>query len=156
MIFMKGTEILSMTAGLISEKKQVGPFSVDLTVQSVSRASTGGSLDFGGGEYTEAEAVTLQPEKSSPEEAYGWWRLELGNYLVRFNESISPPAKGLIMIVPHERLLAAGGSHPVLLVERLDQSICLPLQVGPEGLSIKENARLSKATVSVDPSTEDV
>ncbi|MEJ2715767.1 MAG: dCTP deaminase [Deltaproteobacteria bacterium] len=156
MVFMKGTEILSLSAGLISEKKQVGSFSVDLTVRSLSRASTGGSLDFGGGEYTEAEAVNLEPEKSSPEEPYGWWRLEHGNYLVRFNESISLPAKGLIMIVPHERLLAAGGSHPAVFVERLDQSICLPLQVGPEGLAVKENARLSKAAVSVDASQEDV
>lgn len=154
MSFMKGTEILSFTADLISEKKQVGAFSVDLTVRSVSKARTGGSLDFGGGEYIEAEAVTLHPEKSSPEETYGWWRLEVGNYLVRFNESISPPAKGLIMIVPHERLLAASGSHPAVAVERLDQTVCLPLQVGSGGLGIKENARVSKAIVSVDRCTE--
>lgn len=155
MRFMKGSEIHSLTAGLISEKKQVGAFSVDLTVQGMSKPSTGGSLDFGGGEYTEAESVALEPKKGSPEEPYGWWKLEPGSYLVLFNESIQPPAGGLIMIVPHERLLAAGGSHPAVLVERLDRSILIPLQVGSGGLAIKENARVSKATVWVDSSTGD-
>ena len=152
---MNGTDIVELTEGLISSKKQLGRFSVDLTVASISKISAGGSLDFGGGEYREASVTVVPPAKKSPEEPYGWWNLPSGNYVVRFNETIDVSDPAVIMILPHERLAAAGASHAPLLVEKLDHEVGVLLPVGAEGLAVKENARLSKALVTIDPSTNE-
>jgi hypothetical protein len=144
---LKGEQIVSSAEGIISAKKQQGEFSLDLTVNSISRINIGGALDFGGSEYVEALASLLEPEKKTPDEPYGWWNLGPGDYLIRFNERMKIPAKGLILILPHERLLAAGASHAPLAVENLDQETSVPIHVGQAGLRIKQNARVSKAVV---------
>jgi hypothetical protein len=144
---LKGEEIVSSAEGLISAKKQQGELSLDLTVKSISLVNVGGSLDFGGSEYQEASSSLLDPQKKTPDEPYGWWSLDAGDYLIRYNESIKTPTQGLIMILPHERLLAAGAAHSPLAVDQLDQNVCVPIHVGPTGLKIKENARVSKAVV---------
>jgi deoxycytidine triphosphate deaminase len=144
---LRGEEIVSSAEGLISAKKQQGEFSLDLTVNTISRINTGGALDFGGSEYREASVSLLEPEKKTPDEPYGWWNLDTGDYLIRFNERIKIPAKGLIMVLPHERLLAAGASHAPISIENLDQNISVPIHVGSAGLKIKQNARVSKAVV---------
>ena len=132
---LSGNELISLFQGLISAKKQQGAFSMDLTVRSISRITAGGSLDFGGGEYQEAATETLEPVKKTPEEPYGWWNLKAGKYLIRFNENIQPSEKAVIIILPHERLLAAGGSHSPVAVESVDEGLCVPLEVGEEGLA---------------------
>jgi hypothetical protein len=144
---LKGEEIVSSAEGLISAKKQQGEFSLDLTVNTISLIDLGGELDFGGSEYQEASVSLLEPEKKTPDEPYGWWNLNSGDYLIRFNERIKIPAKGLIIILSHERLLAAGASHASLVTENLDQNISVPIHVGPAGLKIKQNARVSKLIV---------
>jgi hypothetical protein len=144
---LKGEQIVSSAEGLISAKKQQSEFSLDLTVNTISRINTGGALDFGGSEYQEASVSLLEPGKKTPDEPYGWWNLDAGDYLLGYNERIKIPAKGLIMILPHERLLAAGASHATLAIENLDQSVCVPIHVGPAGLKIKQNAGVSKAVV---------
>jgi hypothetical protein len=116
-------------------------------VNTISRINLGGALDFGGSEYQEASVSLLEPEKKTPDEPYGWWNLDAGDYLIRFNETINIPPRGLIMILPHKRLLAAGASHAPLAIEILDENICVPIHVGPAGLKIKQNARASKAIV---------
>ena len=140
-----GEDLVALAKGLISAKKQQAACSIDLTVSSISRISTGGSLDFGGSEFQEAAATILVPKKKADDEPYGWWNLTQGNYLIRFNERIDPPQGTAVMIVPHERLIAAGGSHPAIVVDRISEDVSVLLQVGVEGLSIKENARVSKA-----------
>ncbi len=140
-----GEEIVSHAQGLISAKKQQGPGWIDLTVKSVSRLLVGGSLDFGGSEYEAGTVEALTPEKKSPEEPYGWWNLDAGTYLLRFNERLSPAEGRIVLILPHERLLAAGCSHGTAVLTQVDESVTVPVHVGPEGISIKENARVSKA-----------
>jgi deoxycytidine triphosphate deaminase len=144
---MKGEEIVSSAEGLISAKKQQSEFSLDLTVNTISLINQGGALDFGGSEYQEASVSLLEPEKKTPDEPYGWWNLDAGDYLIRFNERIKIPANGLIIILPHERLLSAGASHAPIATENLDQNICVPIHIGPAGFKIKQNARVSKAIV---------
>jgi hypothetical protein len=145
--FLRGEEIVSSAEGLISAKKQQGEFSLDLTVKTISHINIGGALDFGGSEYQEASVSLLDPEKKTPDEPYGWWNLDTGDYLIRFNERIKIPTNGLIMIFPHERLLAAGASHAPLAIENLNPNVDVPVHVGPTGLKIKQNARVSKALV---------
>lgn len=144
---LSGEKIASLTKGLISAKKQMTTTSLDLTVRNVHLINLGGRLDFGGSEYKEASTSPVEPEKKTPEEPYGWWNLGSGNYLIRFNETLIPPQDSLIMVFPHERILAAGVSHSTILVSRLDENVCVRLQIGPEGISIKENARISKAVL---------
>ncbi len=148
-VIIPGAEIVVGTDGLISAKKQQGAFSLDLTVRSVSRIESGGSLDFGGSEYKPAQVTLLEPVKKSPDEPYGWWNLEEGRYLLTFNERIELSAESVIMIFSHERLLAAGASAASLAVETLHDNVPLVLHVGPQGLAIKENARVCKAVVFV-------
>lgn len=144
---LKGTEIVSSAEGLISAKKQQGEFSFDLTVNAISIVNRGGSLDFGGSEYQEASISFVEPEKKTPDEPYGWWDLDVGVYLIFYNEKIKIPPGGLIMVLPHQRLLAAGASHSTLILENFDQKTCVPIHIGLEGLKIKQNARVSKAIV---------
>jgi len=151
MKFKTGSEIVSLTQSLISAKKQQGAYSIDLTVRRVSAITAGGSLDFGGSEYSQAAVVEIPPEKRTPDEPYGWWKLEAGAYLVNFNEKIGPTEKGVVLVLPHERLVAAGAAHAPVLVQELDDTVCVALQVGSGGLAVKENARISKAVVIIEP-----
>jgi hypothetical protein len=144
---MTGEEIVALTTELISVKKQQGAFSVDLTVKEIRKVDTGGALDFGGSECQEASTTLIEPEKKSTEEPYGWWKLGPGNYLMKFNEKIGLKNPEVIIIFPHSRLLAAGGSHPPVAIEKSDGDLQVLLSVGGEGLAIKENARVSKAMV---------
>ncbi|HTY23351.1 MAG TPA: hypothetical protein VMC85_09490 [Desulfomonilaceae bacterium] len=145
--FMTGDEIVDRTAKMISAKKQQAAFSLDLTVREIYRVNRGGALDFGGSEFQEASATLLKPEKKSPKEPYGWWRLGPGVYLMKFNEKIDLQNQGLVIVLPHSRLLASGASHSPVTVEVLDEDVQVPISIGLEGLSIKENARVSKAMV---------
>jgi hypothetical protein len=145
--FMTGQEIIALTSDLISAKKQQGSFSVDLTVSEIRKIENGGALDFGGSEFQEASTTLLKPEKKSAEEPYGWWKLGEGHYLIKFNETIQLKNQGLILIFPHKRLLAAGGSHPCVAIEDPHQEIQVLLFVAIHGLAIKENARVSVALV---------
>jgi hypothetical protein len=144
---MTGEEMAALTRGLISAKKQQGAFSVDLTVKEIRKIDTGGALDFGGSEFQGASTSLLEPEKKSAEEPYGWWRLGPGNYLMKFNENIDLKHHGAVIIFPHSRLLAAGGSHPPVVMEDPTVDIQILLNVSSEGLAIKQNARVSKALV---------
>jgi hypothetical protein len=144
---MTGQEIIALTTNLISAKKQQGSFSLDLTVCEIRKIAQGGALDFGGSEFQEAATTLLKPEKKSAEEPYGWWKLGEGHYLIKFNEKIALKNNGLILIFPHKRLLAAGGSHPCVTIEDANEEIQVLLIVGIHGLAIKENARVSKALV---------
>lgn len=144
---LSGEKIASLTKGLISAKKQMTTASIDLTVRNIHLINLGGHLDFGGSEYKEASSSPIAAEKKTPEEPYGWWNLGSGNYLIRFNETLIPPRNSLVMIFPHERIVAAGISHSTILVSRLDENVCVCVQIGPEGVSIKENARFSKAVL---------
>ncbi len=143
----RGADIAAQARGIISEKKQLGSYSLDLTVSAISRVESGGSLDFGGSEFSGAVTVELQPVKKSPGEEYGWWQLPGGAYLIRYNETIELPERGIVMIVPHERLAAAGAAHATMAVESLNGDVGVLLEVSPAGLSVKENARVSKAVI---------
>lgn len=144
---MDGSEILVLTRGVISAKKQEGPFSVDLTVRSIFRVEKGGALDFGGGEFREASAIPLTPIKKSREDQFGWWNLVTGVCLITFNETIEPVEGGLLIIFPHQRLLAAGSSHAAVALDRLSHDTRITLNVGALGLDVKQNARLSRAVI---------
>ncbi|MFB6170959.1 MAG: dCTP deaminase [Haloarculaceae archaeon] len=110
----------------------------DLTLGAVERIERPGSVDFGGGELAPAETAPVETERRSPDDDYGWWVLDGGQYLFEHNESLTTDEP--FFLQPRAELLARGASHPTLSVTSLDP---LPLAVPDGGVRLKENARVS-------------
>ena len=52
---LSGEQVAKLVKNLIYEKTQVHAESVDLTVKSISRIATTGSIDFGGSEFVSGQ-----------------------------------------------------------------------------------------------------
>jgi len=123
---------------LIHEPTQTGD-GVDLTAEYVARLDGGGEIDFGGDEYRRPPSEAVGLEYRAADDEYGWWELDAGTYLVRYNETLTAPPEPLTL-APHPRLVELGVTHPTLHVRELPR---VPLSVPEGGVAIKENARLS-------------
>jgi deoxycytidine triphosphate deaminase len=138
-----GQEIAGLVSNIISEKHQVGPYSLDLTVAGISVVEKEGDIDFGGSEEKAALTEKLEPEKRGGEDKFGWWTLTAGEYLVEFNEKVKVPKDHFAIVRTLPRALKAGVMHPEMTRlegEVVDSTL---LMVGKSGLNIKENARVS-------------
>lgn len=125
---------------LVHEPTQVHETGVDLTISAIYEVASPGAIDFGGGELADADLEPVEPVRRDPDDDYGWWNLEAGQYLVQFNEFLADPAESLLL-QPRNELLARGGSHPSLRVT--SHLPLVPLSVPQAGLELKENARIS-------------
>lgn len=120
---------------------------IDLTAGKIYGLELVGALDFGGSEFSAADLIEISPELVDEDDDYGWWRLEGGTYVIRFNESVDPGDK-VGLITPLPRLLATGATHPSLAVDSSDDGpLEVTVQVPVQGVRIKENARVSRLTV---------
>lgn len=144
---LEGEHVARLLKNLIHAKTQVHPESVDLTVKSISRIATTGSVDFGGSEYVPGDKVTLIPRKSSPTDKYGWWLLAMGEFLIEYNEEISLPPHHLGIIQPHERLIESGVTHNTRILTEPGERVFSLIHVCQADVRIKENARISKLIV---------
>ena len=146
---MKGVDIDQIVRDYIHEGKQFAPdkSSAVLTVKSIARIIGEGALDFGGSEYSKVEVSRLQPEKQNSDDKYGWWHLSPGQYLVEFNESIYPPEGTEVMLHSWTPAVAAGVSHPVEVITGERSPMFTHITVGPQGLAVKENARMAQVTI---------
>lgn len=133
---------------LIYAPKQLGALSIDLTVHAILEMKpTLAVLDFGGSEYQGTEREPIPP-RLADDPKYGWWQLKTGHYFVQYNET--PPAKGITIVYPHERLIRAGCYHtPFVIAPSSSEPTKITLEsllvVGSNGVRIKENARISTA-----------
>ena len=119
---------------------------LDLTIAALFAFTAPGQIDFGGSEARPAERQRLDPQKDDPGDDYGWWNLDAGTYAVRYNESLELGRGQIALVAPHERLLATGAHHPVFWLQaprEVQDELETMLSVGPTGMRIKENARLS-------------
>jgi len=144
---LEGEQVARLLQNMIHEKTQVHGESVDLTVRSIYRMATTGSIDFGGSEYAAGRKVLLTPKKTKPEDKYGWWLLAAGEYLVEYNEELALPPHHLAIIQPHERLIETGVTHNTLLITEPGQELSTLIQVCQADARIKENARISKLII---------
>jgi deoxycytidine triphosphate deaminase len=144
---LEGEQVARLLQNLIHEKTQVHGESVDLTVRSIYRMATTGSIDFGGSEYSAGEKVLLTPKKIKPEDKYGWWLLAAGEYLVEYNEELALPPHHLAIVQPHERLIETGVTHNTLLIADPGQKLSTLIQVCQADVRIKQNARISKLLI---------
>lgn len=138
--------LLSMVKNYIHEGKQ---FFEDipaayLTVHQIGVLAGRGSLDFGGSEYSTAQIDWLVPQKQQEEDKYGWWHLPPGSYIVEYNETLelSPGKRAYLQI--WEKAARNGIQHPFMVIDSSQSPLQVLVTVGPEGIDIKENARLSQ------------
>jgi hypothetical protein len=133
-------DLAAFVDDLVHEQTQTEGTGLALTVAGVSRVVGPGRVDFGGGELEAADLEPVETELRDLDDDYGWWNLEEGGYLLEYNETLSPPDEGALVLQPRDELRARGASHPTLYVESLDS---VPLSVGGAGIRLKENARVS-------------
>lgn len=134
----------SHVGGLVHLDTQRAAVGLDLTAGEVFRVTGPGALDFGGSELERAGRAEVPPELRSEEDDYGWWELEPGSYIVRYNETLDLEAGELARVLPLERLLLAGASHAAFLVDGPRDPLETLLTVGGAGCNLKENCRVSR------------
>ncbi|WP_290815992.1 dCTP deaminase [Halovivax sp.] len=149
---MSGPNRLSdVVDNLVYEPTQVHERGVDLTVSAIYRVTRPGRLDFGGDELEDAELEPVPTEPRDPDDAYEWWDLRGGQYVVQYNEFLAGGAQSPLFLQPRNELLARGATHPSLRVS--EHLPLLPLSVPDGGIRIKENARVS-TLVPTEPGGE--
>ena len=129
---------------LVHFDTQRSELGLDLTVNAVFHITMGGRLDFGGSEFQPADREPLTPQRAHPDDEYGWWNLEAGTYIIRYNEALDLEAGQRVEVFPHERLLQAGVSHPAFTVQGAQDPLETLLTVGTSGCHLKENCRVSR------------
>ena len=139
-------KLTDIVTGIIHEGKQLSEDKKELllTVKRVGRITGGGSLDFGGSEYSEGVIEWIGPRKKSENDDYGWWYLNNGSYWVEYNESIDLPEETLLCFQPWEKAVKAGIVHPSGFMTALIETPATIVTVGDYTVSIKENARISR------------
>lgn len=145
MILLESNELLEHVTSIIHRDTQQQEFHIDLTIDSISRYTEAGSLDFGGSEFHEAGTELLTPEKQQPGDDYGWWKLEPGSYRVRFNEQVDHLEDALIAITPHSHARKAGivTGTQLISTDTMPDHLELNITVPSHGCNIKENARFA-------------
>jgi deoxycytidine triphosphate deaminase len=141
------TDIQPLLDGIVHWETQETPHGADLTVAQIFRLSGPGQLDFGGDEFAEASREQLAPTKAHPDDSYGWWRLDEGTYIARYNETVQLALDQHARLDPLPRLLRAGAQHPSRVVNPPVGTLETLLTVGASGCHIKENARISRLEV---------
>jgi len=134
------TDLTAFVDGIVHEPTQTEGSGLDLTVSDVYEITEPGRVDFGGGELEPAATEPHPSTKRDPDDDYEWWTLDGGQYLIAYNETLSPPNDVSLVVQTREELLARGAFHPTLHTQKLDR---VPLSVGGAGLKLKENARVS-------------
>jgi len=137
---MATTDLTAFVDGIIHEPTQTEGSGVDLTVAEIYEITAPGRVDFGGGELEPADTDPHSAAKRDADDDYEWWTLEAGQYLIAYNETLSPPDDISLVVQTREELLARGAFHPTRYTQELGR---VPLSVGGAGLKLKENARVS-------------
>lgn len=83
--------------------------------------------------------MPVETERRDPDDDYGWWNLDGGQYLVEYNERLAA-AEAMFVLQPHRALVERGAFHPTLHLNDLPR---IPVSVPSGGVRIKENARVS-------------
>ncbi len=144
MDLLTGKEAVTRVSGIVQPKYQVHAYSIDLTAKNLYSVDANGKIDFGGSEYEPAGRMAISTERRHPEDRYGWWTVARGFYFVEFNETVELAADEMGVIEPDERLLRAGGSHPMVFLRGHVAPVETLLEVGAAQLEIKQNARISR------------
>ncbi len=145
---LTGNQVADRTESLVHADTQLADHGLDLTVGAIYLLIGPGSLDFGGSEFEDAPREKLEPEPASPDDDYGWWRLEAGAYLAVYNERVRLEAGEVARIESLARLQAAGASHASWTFTGSPDELSSLLFVASAGCHLKENCRISRLSVT--------
>lgn len=137
----KSETVLERLEGIIHVPVQKQDKQIDLTLNEIYKISNRGKLDFGGSEFQPSDTEKINPEKKDQDDDYGWWSLDKGIYLIKYNEKITSPP---VYIQPHKRLIRTGSYTTNRMINEKGKVIDLII-VGEKGVDIKENARIASA-----------
>lgn len=146
MKYLKNEELLNHVKNIISEKHQLHERELHLTVSKVSKIQNKGAIDFGGSEEKEVNKTQLEPIKINPEDKYGWWKLDQGNYIIEVNEKIQLKEDLFAITTALPRTIKAGGTLISNIITSNENKIILSLTTS-SGINIKENARIAKLLI---------
>jgi dUTP pyrophosphatase len=144
MRYLEGDAVAAVLTEMISANRQQHHYETDLTAGSIYRVTGPGAVDFWGSEEESAPRELIQPKKKAAQDNYGWWELQSGTYVLRFNEVAALTENQIGFVQPHERLVRAGATHPSCYFREERESLETSLTVGAGGVRTKENARVSK------------
>lgn len=135
---------------------QLQPSGFDLTAKEIHRFEEEGQLDFSNSEREIPETEKIQPVKKSEEDEYGWWKLEPGAYKVVMNEKVDIPENLVGVAHPRSSLLRMGCTIGNALWEPgyTGPGEFVLIVENPEGVEIKENARVNQLTFEEIDETE--
>lgn len=143
---------------------QLTPNGFDMTVEKVFEFDEQGSLDFSNSEREIPEGKEIYAQKQAPpigeggrntqtseksdssQKEYGWWELEPGAYKVQTNERFNIPHDLMGWAFPRSSLLRMGVFTQTAFWEAGFQGkaeFLLKVE-NPEGVRIKENARITQ------------
>lgn len=145
-----------LVENFISEKTQLQPSGFDVTVSEIHRFEDGGSIDFSNSEREIPESKSIDPEKRSEEDDYGWWTLEEGVYKIVMNERVDIPDNLVAFGYPRSSLLRMGCTIENAVWDPGFTGIgSFLLIVGNSSpVDIKENARVNQLVFHEIDSTE--
>ncbi|MFB6292029.1 MAG: deoxyuridine 5'-triphosphate nucleotidohydrolase [Candidatus Nanohaloarchaea archaeon] len=135
--------------GLIEDyphlETQLTPNGFDLTAAEIHRYAGGGRLDFSNSEREIPDTEPIEPEKKSEDDEYGWWELEPGVYKIVTNEIVDLPNDLVAFAFPRSSLLRMGATinNGVWDGGYRGKSEFMLTVENPEGIEIKENARVN-------------
>jgi len=146
--------------GLIQDfidlESQLTPQGFDLTAAEIHRYKGKGKLDFSNSEREIPESQKIRPEKESETDDYGWWNLEKGVYKVVMNEKVDIPNNLVGLAFPRSSLLRMGCSieNAVWDSGYTGTGSFMLVVENPEGVEIKENARVNQLVFQEIEETE--
>ncbi len=129
----------------IDLETQLTPQGFDLTAGEIHRYNGSGKLDFSNSEREIPGSEKISPEKKKGDD-YGWWHLEKGIYKVVMNERVDIPNNLTGFAYPRSSLLRMGCSieNAVWDSGYIGTGAFMLVVENPEGVSIKENARVNQ------------
>ncbi|MFB6180751.1 MAG: deoxyuridine 5'-triphosphate nucleotidohydrolase [Candidatus Nanohalobium sp.] len=153
----KRIEDKGLVQNFIDLDTQLTPQGFDLTVDEIHRFEGSGKIDFSNSEREIPESRPIKPEKESSEDEYGWWDLEQGTYKVVMNEKVDIPNNLTGFAFPRSSLLRMGVTIENAVWDSGFTGVgSFKLSVdNPEGVKIKENARVNQIVFIETDETEE-
>ena len=152
----KRIEEENLITEFIDMETQLQPAGFDLTAEEIHRYEDEGKLDFSNSEREIPETEEVEAVKKSEGDDYGWWSLEPGAYKVVMNEYVDIPENFVGVAHPRSSLLRMGCTIGNALWEPgyTGPGEFVLIVQNPEGVEIKENARVNQLTFEEIDETE--
>jgi len=137
-------EKAGLVTGFIDLDTQLTPNGFDLTAAKIYEFAGAGYIDFSNKERRLPETRELSPEKQSPNDKFGWWRLRNGVYKIVTNETINLPNDLIGIAFSRSSLLRMGAfvQNGVWDAGFSGKSEFVLVVSNPQGINLKENSRV--------------